>query len=261
MKWLLWEPFYVELAKDMKLDSSKDYEVASKFHNLLKAHKPQGYESILQHIKSFPKQRAWIVGAGPSLEKDFRTFEEHYSTETDVVIGVDGACLFLQEQGYYPDIIFSDLDGSIPAIELCLEHGSILVLHAHGDNYDLVEKYFPTFRKHVVLGTVQTKPSELYVYNFGGFTDGDRAIAAVLAWFISIKVLLIGFTFGTIQGRYSKPEKLSSHAQASEFKLQKLLFAKNFIAVLAKNYPNQIYNLSRPTETIQGVAETYPAEL
>lgn len=243
----------------MKLDSSKDYEVASKFHNLLQSHNPQGYESILQQIKSFHKQIAWIIGAGPSLEKDFRVFVQFYSPTTDLVVGIDGACLFLQEQGYYPDIIFSDLDGSIPALEACVQHGSILVLHAHGDNYDLVEKYFPAFRKHTVLGTVQTKPSEPYVYNFGGFTDGDRAIAAALSWFTSIKVLLIGFTFGTIQGRYSKPDKLAAHAQASEFKLQKLHFAKKFITVLAETYPNQIYNLSKPTESIQGVAETYPA--
>ena len=241
----------------MKLDISKDYEVALKFRKILEEHKLQGYEPILDQIKVMQKEKVWIFGAGPSLEKDFEKFRTFFNKKTDLVVGVDGACLFLKEQGYCPDIIFSDLDGSVSAIEKCLQERSILLLHAHGDNFTLVQKAFPGIQNYNILGTVQTKPDEPFIYNFGGFTDGDRAIAAILDWFKAIKVILLGFTFGSIQGRYSKPEKLQNHAKASDFKLKKLAFAKEFILTLAKLYPNQIFNLSKPTESIEGVSETF----
>ena len=156
-----------------------------------------------------------------------------------------------------PDLIFSDLDGSIDAILECLHKGSILILHAHGDNYSIIKKFFPSIKSYNFLVTVQTKPEEPFLFNFGGFTDGDRAISSVLTWFNSIKVFLLGFTFGSIQGRYSKPITLKNHAKASPFKLQKLTFAKEFIKILAETYVNQIYNLSKPTESIVGVNENF----
>ncbi len=256
MEWLNWSPFYDKVAEELKLDSAKDYEVALKFRQLLEEHNSQGYESIIKQVKNFKKDKVWIFGAGPSLEKDFQIFVNNYSKSTDLLVGVDGACLFLEEQGYSPDIIFSDLDGSVTAIENLLEKGSILILHAHGDNFPLVKKAFSRLQKYSLLGTVQTEPDEPFLYNFGGFTDGDRAIAATLTWYASVKVILLGFTFGTIQGKYSKPEKLQDHAEASEFKLKKLTFAKEFIKTLAEIYPGQIINLSKPTEHIQGVSET-----
>ena len=68
-------------------------------------------------------------------------------------------------------------------------------------------------------------------------------------------VILLGFTFGNLQGKYSKPSKLKNHVQATDFKLKKLSFAKEFIAKLAIQYKNHIYNLSKPTEEISGVSQ------
>ena len=164
----------------MNLDVAKDYKIASEFKDLLKEHKPQGLEHILVNILSKVKKNAWIFGAGPSLENDYEIFAKYYSKTSDLIIGVDGATLFLKEQGLTPDIIFSDLDGSIEAILDCLHKGSILILHAHGDNYSLVKKFFPAIKSYNFLATVQTRPEEPFLFNFGGFTDGDRAISSVL---------------------------------------------------------------------------------
>ena len=261
MDWLSFEPHYKRVASDLELNIAKDYEITEKFISLLKHDNSHGFNSILEKILHIEKSKGWIFGAGPSLENDFEIFSKNYMPETDLIVGVDGSSLFLREQGYLPDIIFSDLDGSLDALLDCTSQGSILILHAHGDNFNIVKKFYPEIVKYDFLPTVQTKPFEPFVYNFGGFTDGDRAISGFLEWFPSITVLLLGFTFGKIQGKYSKPTKLKSHTEAAEFKLKKLKFAKEFIQILAKIYSNQIYNLSDPTDSIVGVSQTFYTDI
>ena len=255
MDWFTWEPYYLKVANELKLNIEKDYEIAEKFSLLIKRDHPSGLNDILIKIKSKKPTNAWIFGAGPSLEGDFEVFKKFYSAKSDLIIGIDGTCLFLLEQKIYPDIIFSDLDGSLDAVLECIFHGSILIIHAHGDNFDSVLNFYPNITKFNFLPTVQTKPDEPYIFNVGGFTDGDRAISGILEWFPLVKIILLGFTFGKIQGRYSKPTKLKNHVNATEFKLKKLNFAKEFITVLGNIYPNQLFNFSNPTETITGVSQ------
>ena len=257
LDWSAWEPLYREVATDLGLSIPNDYSTAEKYKLAVEHRFKDGCSPLISQIASWKKIKAWIFGAGPSLEQDFITFQQHFSSEKDLVVGVDGASLFLREKGYVPDLIFSDGDGSLDAILDCVTNGSILILHAHGDNYSIIDKLLSKIKIYTFIPTVQTKPAEPYLYNFGGFTDGDRAISAVLEWFTGITVLLVGFTFGNVQGRYSKPHKLKNHAEASEFKLKKLAFAKKYIAILAKSYPNQIFNLSKPTDSIQGVSESF----
>lgn len=254
MDWSSWEPFYKKLAIELNLNIEQDYKAADEFKNIVMKINQNGYRKNLEKLKKKKSDYVWIFGAGPSLDHDFSIFVA-YSTPKDLIVGVDGACLFLLQHKIYPDIIFSDLDGSLEAIETCLQHGSILILHAHGDNSKIVQQFSPKLLPNNFIPTIQTKPDEPFLYNFGGFTDGDRAISAILTWFLSVKVLLLGFTFGKIQGKYSKPTILKNHSEASEFKLKKLSFAKYFIKYLAKEYKNSIYNLSKPTENIEGVNE------
>ena len=51
-----------------------------------------------------------------------------------------------------------------------------MVVHAHGDNVPLIKRWIPRFEGPLVL-TTQSRPFE-GMYNFGGFTDGDRAVFA-----------------------------------------------------------------------------------
>ena len=255
MNWLDWKPYYAKVIFDLGLDESKDYVVTTSFANLLKQNHPNGFYDVLNKIKEKKISKSWIFGAGPSLEQDFVIFKKFYAIQSDLIVGVDGACLFLIENEIYPDVIFSDLDGSLETLLTCLAHVSILILHAHGDNFDIEPDYYPKYTSFSLLPTVQTKPYEPYLFNFGGFTDGDRAIAGILDWFSNVDIILLGFTFGNLQGKYSKPTKLKNHVQASDFKLKKLAFAKEFIAKLAILYKNHIYNLSTPTEQIIGVSQ------
>jgi len=104
------------------------------------------------------------------------------------------------------------------------------VVHAHGDNIDKLKEYVPRLEK--VLGTCQTEPLDI-VYNFGGFTDGDRA--AFLAEELGAKeITLVGFDFGDVVGKWSKPH-LKEHAPTWESKRKKFEFAQRLLEWLKKN--------------------------
>lgn len=257
MEWTSWEPLYQKVAKELDLNITKDYEIAEKYKNLIEENLIQKFSNRLQKIRSKKIKTVWIIGAGPSLEHDFEIYRKYHTKTNELLVGVDGACKFLLEQKFYPDIIFSDLDGSIEAIIKCLKHGSIIFLHAHGDNFNLIENSFQVIKEFDFIPTVQTKPVDPFLFNFGGFTDGDRAISTILSLLKSCDILLLGFTFGKIQGKYSKPNLFKNHEKASNFKLKKLQFAKEYIELLATRHQNQIFNLSTPTDSINNVPENY----
>jgi hypothetical protein len=71
------------------------------------------------------------------------------------------------------------------------ENGAIIIIHVHGDNAREIKKFVPLFDN--VLGTTQSRPLE-NVYNFGGFTDGDRAFF-LAEHFNAREIILIGFDF------------------------------------------------------------------
>jgi uncharacterized Rossmann fold enzyme len=79
--------------------------------------------------------------------------------------------------GRLPEVICTDLDGNSEAdIEkeiLACEQGSLVLIHAHGDNIDKLEKYVPRFKRFIA--TTQARPFDK-VFNFGGFSDGDRCV-------------------------------------------------------------------------------------
>ena len=65
-----------------------------------------------------------------------------------------------------------------------------MVVHAHGDNLPLVRRWVPRFEGPLVL-TCQSRPFA-HVHNWGGFTDGDRAVFAADA-LGAARVIILGF--------------------------------------------------------------------
>lgn len=92
-----------------------------------------------------------------------------------------------------------------------------MVVHAHGDNMDKVADLVPGLDR--VVGTTQSVPLR-NVHNFGGFSDGDRAVF-LSVWFYAKKVKLLGFD-------YHDPS-------VNEIKKKKLKWAERLIAQLRKN--------------------------
>ena len=230
MNWQQWEPFYLQILNKMGYDMEKDREAALLLRKLLLEN--ENY-ILAESIKERIKERVYVFGAGPSLEEGLskRKF-------SGTLIASDGATSALLEHGIMPDIIVTDLDGRFEDIKRANELGAYVIVHAHGDNMDKLEAYVPELKN--VLGTCQTEPMDI-VYNFGGFTDGDRAV--FLAEELGAKkIFLIGFDFGEIVGKWSKPY-LKEHASIWESKKKKFEIAQMLLEWLKKNGKAEIVKI------------------
>jgi uncharacterized Rossmann fold enzyme len=110
------------------------------------------------------------------------------------------------------------------------------VVHAHGDNTGMLKKLVPKFKK--LVGTTQVMPVE-NVYNFGGFTDGDRCVF-LAEEFGAKKIVLVGMDFGNAIGKYSK-EKVKD----PELKKQKMQAGKRLLEMLAKQSRSQLADTAK----------------
>jgi len=108
------------------------------------------------------------------------------------LVAADEATSVLRAEGIRPDVIVTDLDGTVKDQIAANREGAVAVIHAHGDNVPAVERWAPEFRGKV-LATTQSRPFGR-VHNFGGFTDGDRA-AFIADHFGATDLLLLGFDF------------------------------------------------------------------
>ena len=174
-----------------------------------------------------------VFGAGPSLENSIKIYKKNFSNK--IKITADGATSALIERKIKPDIIVTDLDGNVKDQIKANSDGSFVIIHAHGDNIKKIKKYVPKF-KGKLLGSTQTDP-KLYenVYNFGGFTDGDRAVY-LADHFNAKKIFLVGFDFNGEIGKYS-----FSKNKDKNIKLKKLKWCKHLIELLMKNKNNIHY--------------------
>ncbi len=92
---------------------------------------------------------------------------------------------------FVPHVHVTDMEEDEKLLSSLEEKGCILVLHAHGDNVSRIRSVIPHVKKFV--GTTQSVPFDR-IYNFGGFTDGDRA-ALLAKRFGARYIRLYGFDF------------------------------------------------------------------
>ena len=180
-----------------------------------------------------------VFGAGPSLREHVTFLKENYDLRDYVLVAADGATTALIEQKIAPDIVATDLDGNLDDILLANVRGANVVIHAHGDNMDKIAGLTPYFTS--VLGTTQAQPVG-NLYNFGGFTDGDRAMFLAVALGAS-EITLAGMDFGDIVTKYSRPNIETELAKADEFKKKKLTYAEKFTQWIIDNENVKIINL------------------
>ena len=180
-----------------------------------------------------------VFGAGPSLKEHVKFLMENYDLKDYVIVAADGATTALVEERIAPDIVATDLDGNLDDILLANFRGANVAIHAHGDNMDKIAKLTPFFTS--VLGTTQAQPVG-NLYNFGGFTDGDRAMFLAVALGAE-EITLAGMDFGDIVTRYSRPNIETEIAQADDFKKKKLGYAEKFAQWIEDNENVVIKNL------------------
>jgi uncharacterized Rossmann fold enzyme len=173
-----------------------------------------------------------VFGAGPSIKKHIKYLKTHNKKFKDyTMIVADGATSALLEEDIVPEIIVTDLDGKIDDLLIANSKGTIFVIHGHGNNIDLIKKYTNSFNK--VLGTTQSIPLE-NIYNFGGFTDGDRAV--FLAEFLGAKkIVLGGMDFGKYVTSYSRPNIKKNVEIADDIKIKKLEHGEKLVNWIKQN--------------------------
>ena len=158
-----WEPHYREILGYFGFDRASDEEAARLLASLLT------HDNLLSLISLTEGNEVTVCGNAPCLKDDLLKIK-------GVVFAADAAAEVLDDAGIRPDAIFTDLDGATDRFITMNREGTIIVVHAHGDNMPLLSHWVPQFTGKIV-GTTQAAPLP-HVYNFGGFTDGDRAVFA-----------------------------------------------------------------------------------
>ena len=237
MEFGLWEKYYKDILEDFGFSRSKDEESAKLLDEILSIEGCYTLEELTERV-SF-SDKFIVFGAGPSLKKHVKMLKEEYDLRDSVLVTADGATTALIEERICPDVVATDLDGNLDDIMLANLRGADVVIHAHGDNIDKIASLTSFFDNK--MGTTQAQPIG-NLYNFGGFTDGDRAIFLTVALGAS-QIILAGMDFGTKVTKYSRPNLDVEVADADDFKRKKLMYAEMLTDWIRDNEPVELINL------------------
>lgn len=244
-----WWPWYSKIVGIFGYDRARDQRAADVLSILL-AHKSVDPAELKALISGRP---VLVFGAGPSLEENLHQACDEGLLGHCLTISADGATTaLLKIARVTPNVVVTDLDGRVPDLLLADRQGAIMVIHGHGDNIDKLEKHVPKFTRG--LGTTQVEPRP-GVYNFGGFTDGDRAVFLAAAVGANL-IALMGMDLGHAIGEYSK-----THVQSVEVKRLKLKICKELLEWLASKVDIDFFNLTGHGENIRGFRDITPADL
>jgi uncharacterized Rossmann fold enzyme len=178
-----WEPIYAEILADLGFSREED-ERSVRLLKSVTLNSDLADDDVLEDMIG---RDATVFGDGPNLSEDLLSYG-HIGT----AICSGSAVGKVISAGIMPDIVVTDLDGDISSQLNASRMGALTLLHAHGDNTGLIQRYAHEFRGPVIL-TTQSVP-ENTVSNFGGFTDGDRAVC-LARHFGVVRILLLGFDF------------------------------------------------------------------
>ncbi len=212
MKLAEWINIYIQITDSLDINRNNDL-----FSSFILSQYINNKNEI---IKTYRNKNFYVIGNGPDL-KDYLP-----SISSGVIIVADSALsTFMQNFNRNPDIIVSDLDSNMDLLKYQYDIGTRLIIHSHGDNIDKILKNADYF-KGSAIGTTQNIPVK-NIYNFFGFTDGDRS--AYLANYLNAKsISLIGFDFNNIS--------LKNYYDGNSiiFKKKKLIWAKKLLTILGK---------------------------
>jgi uncharacterized Rossmann fold enzyme len=228
MRFVDWFPYYQDIRQQFGYSTEKDQEAANILSKMIK--KKTIDIKVLQ--RKIARRPVMAIGAGDNLISNIKFIKKNRKF---VKIVADGATQALLENHITPDIVVTDLDGDALFLRKAERAGAIMVVHSHGDNVKELKKLVPTFRH--VIGSTQVMPVE-NVYNFGGFTDGDRCVF-LGDEFGAKEIVLVGMEFGDRIGQHSK--KLVKNI---ELKKEKMKVGKRLLEILAKRSHSRLFDTS-----------------
>jgi 2-amino-4-hydroxy-6-hydroxymethyldihydropteridine diphosphokinase len=172
-----WKPFYLEICSYFCFNPEEDEKAARILAELTSSDATPVLHDLISG------NNVTVCGNAPVLSSECNKAD-------GVIIAADAATGVLLNHQIKPDVIVTDLDGIDDYAVDLNKSGSIVVIHAHGDNIPRLYNWVPKFKGPVVC-TTQGKPFA-NLYNYGGFTDGDRAV--FLAHEMgAVSVKLLGF--------------------------------------------------------------------
>jgi len=188
LKFKEWEPLYKTIISEFGYSEEEDRKAAEVLADI---RENDGITPL-----SGMKGREVVV-SGP--------YYSHFNS--DFIIAAGSSLEQMVDKGAEPELIVTDLDGDTDLQCEMNMNGIPVMMHAHGDNIDLIKKWGKRFEGHVIP-TCQCDPGDKNLYNFGGFTDGDRAAFAA-EHFGAEKIILNGWDFkDPYQGGKTKRKKL-----------------------------------------------------
>jgi len=229
VRFIDWFPYYQDIRQQFGYSTEKDQNAANILSNMLK--KKSLDLKVLQ--RKIVRRHVMVIGAGDSLIQNIKFVKKNRKF---VKIVADGATKALIENHIKPDIVVTDLDGDISFLRKAERVGAIIVVHSHGDNIEELKKIVPTLRR--VIGTTQVMPVD-NVYNFGGFTDGDRCVF-LADEFGAEEIVLVGMEFGDRIGVHSKRS-----VDNIQLKIDKMKAGKRLLEMLAKRSRSRLFDTSR----------------
>jgi len=209
-----WESTYLNILSDMGFDRDSDENSA----RMLKAVTLNSDLVLEDAVDDLVKDTVTVVGNGKNLEADIDRMGFK-----GTIISSGSAVERIMRLGITPDIIVTDMDGEIMPQITANSNGAVAVLHAHGDNVEMIQRYAPEFKGRILL-TTQSAPDNI-LSNYGGFTDGDRA-ACLAKHFGAKHIRLMGFDF---------EDPFPKEGTDPETKRKKLSWAKKIISSLEDN--------------------------
>jgi hypothetical protein len=188
-----WEPWYLEILDYFGFSRDEDERAARHLASLLTR------DNLISLASLTCGSDVTVCGNAPCLKDELFRIQ-------GIVFAADAAAGVLDAYRICPDAVFTDLDGATDRLVEMNESGTIVVVHAHGDNMPLLDYWVPRFNGPVV-GTTQSVPLP-HVHNFGGFSDGDRAVFAADE-LGAAHITLIGFDLDDENVDPVKRDKLS----------------------------------------------------
>lgn len=181
MDFEVWEPFYLQILEDFGFSRDRDETVAQELDARL-----GGRRATDAQLRSLLEgHEVTVAGNGPNLAAEM-------DRARGVLVAADEATTVVLGRGLRPAIVVTDLDGIVQDQVKANDAGAIAVVHGHGDNGPAVRKWAPLFAGRTVA-TTQARPTG-GLRNFGGFTDGDRAVF-LADHFGAARIHLVGFDF------------------------------------------------------------------
>jgi len=223
-----WNSRYNEILKEFNYNKREDTDSAELLDSIL------GEGNHIKKIQDLIKnENVFVIGAGPSLSNAIPKLQHFKKT---IKIVADSAVKPLIDNGIKPDIIVTDLDGDELTFRKIGKSKTIFVVHAHGDNISKLN-FIENFKN--CIGTTQTRPFGK-IKNFGGFTDGDRAVF-LASYFNAKKIVLFGMDFGKRIGKFSNTKPAER-----KIKLKKLKKGRSLLEWLALKTKSELFTTSSP---------------